>query len=177
MANRFWATVCKTIRPMLSKRCLSCSVLSMTLVYCGQTAGWIKLPLGVEVGLGPGHLFQMRTQLPQRGTAPIFRPISVVAKWLIGSMPLGREIGLSSGDIALDRDLAPQKRQGHSSPHFWAHVSCGQTAGWIKMSLGPDHIVLDGNPAPPKKERGQSPNSRPIFVAAKRMDESTCYTW
>ena len=25
-------------------------------VYCGQTAGWIKLALGMEVGLGPGHI-------------------------------------------------------------------------------------------------------------------------
>jgi len=25
-------------------------------VYCGQTAGWIKMPRGVEVGLGPGHI-------------------------------------------------------------------------------------------------------------------------
>jgi len=25
-------------------------------VYCGQTAGWIKMALGVEVGLGPGHI-------------------------------------------------------------------------------------------------------------------------
>ena len=24
-------------------------------VYCGQTAGWIKMPLGTDVGLGPGH--------------------------------------------------------------------------------------------------------------------------
>ena len=32
----FWATVYKTVRPMLSERCLSC--LSVTLVYCGQTA-------------------------------------------------------------------------------------------------------------------------------------------
>jgi len=29
--------------------CLSC--LSVTLVYCGQTVGWIKMPLGMEVGL------------------------------------------------------------------------------------------------------------------------------
>jgi len=26
--------------------------LSMRLVYCGQTVGWIKMPLGTEVGLG-----------------------------------------------------------------------------------------------------------------------------
>jgi len=25
-------------------------------VYCGQTAGWIKIPLGMEVGLDPGHI-------------------------------------------------------------------------------------------------------------------------
>ena len=24
-------------------------------VYCGKTAGWIKMALGMEVGLGPGH--------------------------------------------------------------------------------------------------------------------------
>jgi len=23
--------------------------------YCGQMAGWIKMPLGTEVDLGPGH--------------------------------------------------------------------------------------------------------------------------
>jgi len=25
-------------------------------VYCGQTAGWIKVPLGAKVGLGPCHV-------------------------------------------------------------------------------------------------------------------------
>ena len=32
------------------------SCLSVTLVYCGQTFGWIKVKLGVEVGLCPGHI-------------------------------------------------------------------------------------------------------------------------
>jgi len=27
----------------------------VTLVYCGQTVGQIKMPLGMEVGLGPGN--------------------------------------------------------------------------------------------------------------------------
>ena len=31
------------------------SVLCMTWVYYGQTVGWIKMKLGVEVGLIPGH--------------------------------------------------------------------------------------------------------------------------
>jgi len=25
-------------------------------VYCGQMAGWIKMPLGTEVNLGPGDV-------------------------------------------------------------------------------------------------------------------------
>jgi len=29
--------------------------LSETLVYCGQTVGRIKMKLGMQVGLGPGH--------------------------------------------------------------------------------------------------------------------------
>jgi len=43
---------------VLSDRCLSVclSVLSVTLVYCGQTAEWIKMPLGTEVGLGPDDM-------------------------------------------------------------------------------------------------------------------------
>ena len=35
--------------------CLSCPVLSVTLVYCGQTVGWIKMKLGMQIGLGPGY--------------------------------------------------------------------------------------------------------------------------
>jgi len=37
--------------------CSDCvSVCLVMLVYCGQTVGWIKMPLGAEVGLGPGDI-------------------------------------------------------------------------------------------------------------------------
>jgi len=56
----FWATVCKTVRPTLSVRCLACpvclSVLSVTFVHCGQKVGRIKMKLGTQVGLGPCHI-------------------------------------------------------------------------------------------------------------------------
>jgi len=26
------------------------------LVYCAQTVGWIKMKLGAQLGLGPGHI-------------------------------------------------------------------------------------------------------------------------
>jgi len=31
-------------------------VMSVTLVYCSQTVGWSKMKLGMEVGLGSGHI-------------------------------------------------------------------------------------------------------------------------
>jgi len=49
----------------------------------------------------------------------------------------------------------PFPKKGVEPPaQFLAHVCCGQTAAWIKMALGmevgigPDHIVVDGDPAP-----------------------------
>jgi len=55
--QNFWATVCKMVRPMLSDRCLYvCPVLSVTLVYSGQTVGWIKMKFGIQVGLVPGQI-------------------------------------------------------------------------------------------------------------------------
>jgi len=60
------------------------SVLSVMLVYCGQMVGWIKMPLDTEVGLGPSEIVLDGDPAPppmERGTsAPIFRPMSVVAK-------------------------------------------------------------------------------------------------
>ena len=52
-------------------------------VRCGETAGWIKMPLGMEVHLGPRDLVIDETQLPpskKNGTAPNFRTMSIVAK-------------------------------------------------------------------------------------------------
>ena len=70
---------------MISDRCLSvcmsvllsCPVQSVTLVYCGQTVGRIKMKLGTQVGLGPGHIVLDGdpAPLPQRGAEPpIFGP-------------------------------------------------------------------------------------------------------
>jgi len=45
------------------------SVLSVciTLVYYGQTVGWIRIPLGTEVGLGPGDVVLDRDPDTTRG--------------------------------------------------------------------------------------------------------------
>ena len=59
-------------------------------VCCGQTAAWIKMPLGTEVGFGLEDIVldEDPASPPQKGGgAPLlsFRPTSVVAKWLDGS--------------------------------------------------------------------------------------------
>jgi len=62
----FWATVTNgspyTTGPLY---CLSC--LSVTLVYCGKTVRWIMMPLGTEVGLGPGDVVLDGDPSPRKG--------------------------------------------------------------------------------------------------------------
>jgi len=61
----------------------------LTQVYCGHTAGWIKMSLGTKVGLGPGDiaLDVDPAPHPEMDTAhrsPTFWPV-IVAKRLGGS--------------------------------------------------------------------------------------------
>ena len=155
--------------------------LSVTLVYCGETVGRIKTKLGKQVGLGPGHIVLDGNPGPlPKKDSPQFSVhfcSGQMAPWI--KMPLCRKVALDPSDIQSDEDPAsPSLKSGHS-PQFSAHVYCAQTAGWIMMPLGvevgldPSDIVLDGDPAPlPKK--GQ--NLRPMFVVAKRLDGSRCYS-
>ena len=41
-------------------------------IHCGQTAGWIKMALGIEVGLGPGYIVLDwdPVSLPKKGADP-----------------------------------------------------------------------------------------------------------
>ena len=52
-------------------------------LYCGQTAAWIKMPLGTKVGLGLSDiLFDVDPATPRKKgytTPPNFWPMSIVA--------------------------------------------------------------------------------------------------
>jgi len=49
-----------------------CVCLSITFMYCGQTAGWIRMPLGTKVGLGLGHTVSDGDPVPTEvGTVPL----------------------------------------------------------------------------------------------------------
>jgi len=46
-----------------------------------QTAGWIKMPLGTEVNIGPGDdVLDGVVAPPKRGTVPCFQSMYIVAK-------------------------------------------------------------------------------------------------
>ena len=70
-------------------------------VYCGQTAGWIKMALGMDVGLGPGHIV-LGTQLPspKKGTDPQFSAhvyCGQTAGWI--KMPLGKDMASAQATL------------------------------------------------------------------------------
>ena len=51
-------------------------------VYCGQTAGWIRIPLDTDVGLGLGDIVLYGDPAPPAKGAqhsPSFWPMSIVA--------------------------------------------------------------------------------------------------
>jgi len=56
------------------------ATLFLAHVYCDQTSGWMKTPLGTEVDLGPGHVvLDWVPAVHEMGTAaPCFRPVSIV---------------------------------------------------------------------------------------------------
>jgi len=77
----------------------------MSIVAKTQKAGWIKMPLGMDVGLGPGHIVLdgYLAAPPKMGQSPQFSAHvccgqrGCQAGWI--KMPLGTEVGLGRGDI------------------------------------------------------------------------------
>jgi len=136
---RFCATLCKTVRPMLSDRCLSvCPVLCDIGVlrpngwmdqdetwHAGRSRPWPRC-----VRWGPSSPFPKRGPSP----SPIFGPCLLRpngwmdrgATWY-GGRP-------RPNDIVLNGDPGPAPPKGHS-PQFSANVRCGQTADGLRCHL------------------------------------------
>jgi len=82
---------------------------------CSQTAGWTKMPLGMDVGIGPGDFVFGGDPAPpprKEGTAPsqFLAPLSHVycgqtAGWI--KIPLGTDVNLGLGDVVLDGVAVP----------------------------------------------------------------------
>jgi len=153
----FWATICKTVLPMLSDRCLS--VLSVSDVGVLWPSGWMNQDKTWHGGRPRPRpeCFRWGPNFPSpKGAQPQFL---AHVRWgqTAGciKMPLGRKVDLGPGNIVLDGDPARPQRRGAQYPQFWP-ACCGQTAAWIKLPLGtgvglcPGHIVfIHEDPAPP----------------------------
>ena len=111
--------------------------LSGTLVYCGRTVGWIKTPLGVEVGRGPGDIvLDGDPASPKRGHTTQFST----------HVRYGQTDGWIEMPLGMDEDLCPGD--------FWYY---GQTAGCIRLPL-------NGDPVPPTKKGTQPPVFGPCLL-------------
>jgi len=110
---------------------LSDCCLSVNLVYCGQTVGWIKMKLGMQIGLlCPGHSVLDGDPAPQKkghSPPPFLAHVYCGQTAVCIRIPLGTEVGLSPGDV-LDADPAPSTfgpcLLWPNGPHLsncWAH--------------------------------------------------------
>ena len=114
----------------------------MVHVYCGQTAEWMKMKLGMEVGLGPGHIVLdgEPAHHPPKGHSPQFSShisCGQMAGWI--KMPLGREVVLGLSDIVLDVD---PKKGGTAHPNFGPYQLLPN--GWMHQ----DETWHGGRPRP-----------------------------
>jgi len=130
------------------------------------------MPLGMEVGLGPGD-FEL-----DGDPAP---PPQIFGPCLLS--PNGRmdQVGASHGDRPKPRRLCVRWRPtpspkggGALSPIFgpfllWRNGRMHQDATWYGGRPSQGNFVLDGNLAPPQKGGG-APNFRPMSIVAKRLD-------
>ena len=139
--------------------------------------------LGVEVGLGPGHivldgypgpLSKKGSRVPQFFGPFLLWPNGWMhqdATWY-GGRPRPRRHCVRWGPSS--------PKTGHSSPIFGPCIYCGQTAVCIRIPLGTEvrlslgDVVLDGDPALPCL-KGHSPNFRSMSVVAKLPDGLRCH--
>ena len=152
--------------------------------YCGQTAGCIRMPLGMEVGLSPGNFVLDGDPAPppnKRGHSP--KQFSAHAYCDQTSVciriPLGTEVGPSLGHLVLDGDPARPPLKGHSPSilgpcSFWPNGLMDEDATWYESRPRPrPHCVRRGPSSP--SERGTAALSfRPMSIVATVAHLSYC---
>jgi len=151
-------------------------------VYCRQTGGWIKMPLGTKLGLDPGHIvlhWDPVTPAQKEDRAHQFSAhvyCGQTAGWT--KVVLGMAVGLVPGHIVLDGDQVPPPKRGRHRPPifvpclFWPN-------GWIKdgsrYHSAQTTLCQMETQFSPLQKRGRAPNFRSMFIVAKRVDGSRCH--
>jgi len=163
---------------------MSCwSVLSVTLVYCDQTVGWIKTKLGKQVGLGPGNIVlnRDRSPPPPKGHSPQFSANTCcgqIAGWI--KMALGMEVGLGPGYIVLDGTQLPCPKRGQSPPIFgpfllWQNGCVYQDTTWYGGRPRPMRHCVRWGPCSPCPKGAQPLLFLAMSAVAKRLNGLRCH--
>jgi len=136
------------------------------------------MPLGMEVGLGAGHIVLDEDPDPaplrKKGAQPSQFSAHVCCDQMAGwiKMPLGTMVGLGPGNIVLDVDPAPPPRG--TAPQILAHLLwpngwMDQDATCYKGRPRPrPHCVASGPSSPFQKGHSPCPQFRPMYIVAKR---------
>ena len=150
-------------------------------------AAWIKMSLGMELGLDLSDFVLDRDPVapsPKGGRTPKFSAnvhCGHTAGWT--KMPLGMEVGLGPDDFMLDGHPASPIRRVQPHPIFGPCLLWPN--GWMDQ-VDQDATWYGGRPRPrphcarwgtqlPEKRAQPPPNIRPMSIVVKRMDGSRCH--
>ena len=122
-------------------------------VHCGQTVGRTKTKLGTQVGLGPGYIVldgDPAPPPPKGHSPPIFGPyllrlngcMDQGVTWY-GGRPRPRRLCIRWVPRSPSQNVGPCLLRLNG----WMD----EDDTYMEVGLGPGHIVLDGDPAAPKK--------------------------
>ena len=175
---RHWWLIYIFGRPFLKRFALSyrtavCPVcLSVSLLYCSQTVGWIKMKLGMRVGLGPGHIVLDGdlAPLPKKGAQPpIFGSCLLWPNGWVDQDGTWHGGCLGSGHIVLDGHSAPLPKKGAQPPIFgpcllWQNSWMDQDATWYDGRPRPRRHCVRCRPSSPLSKGAQPPIFGPCLL-------------
>jgi len=142
--------------------CLPC--LSVTLVCCGQTVGWIKMKLGTQAGLDPGHIVLDGDPAPasQNGHShPIFccgyraTTLAGVASFApisdpsdVGASTAPQPYGLEGPNVAHLQHIVRGRRICKQFANIREGLGYTLARRWAKMAKLQIWHFVPGDPAP-----------------------------
>ena len=158
--------------------------LSVTLLYCVQMVGWIKMTLGMQVGIGPGHVVlddDPALPPPKGQIHPILGPyllwpngcMDQDATWY-GGKPRPRRPCIRWGP------RSPSPKRKWNSQIFGPYLLCpngwmDQDALGMEVGLSPGDFMLDAGPSPSPKRGGASQFSAYVYCGQTRLHGSRCH--
>jgi len=137
-------------------------IMSVTLVYCGQTFGWINMKLGMPVGLGSGHIVldgdpaSLSQKWAERPKYSAHICCGQMAGWIktqLGTL-VGARHQYKRYCVTWGPSPFPHKGGGDPSPIFgpfllWPNGCMHQDATWCGGRPQPRGLCVRWGPSPP----------------------------